>query len=498
MGFLDTLRQAVRGPHSGRSRGSVERLNLKVMRAYEEGRFREATEAARQLVELQREELGADHPDYATAQSNLALLLQRQGDLEGAEPMLRQVLATRKKALGESHPDYATSLNNLGELLSLREALAEAEPLLRQALAVRKDVLGESHPDYAVSLSSLALLLNKRGDYDGAETLMTRALEIRREMLGEFHPDYAAGLSNLASLFIERGELTRAEPLLRQALDIRIAALGDDHPDARATSSHLTRLLRRRTEIPRSEALSVRIPLRDEETPAQAPDRDGDIAVVYEPPPETEDGAADLASSAQEHADLSDLFKDVGERLRVAGEAMRSDGRFPDAEVLRALAVCHYRLSALATDVRTLAKSMGVPTPAGDQVDSLRDVETLLNAMNDVGAEKSRDQAVAMLKQVLQLQSRDPDDQSVLASCQDRARELQRIINASPTFEPPPVVEQLVQGDHPFACLLTLVADGQSADDERRASLRRSVAWAFGKPLAESAVEGRLVLATNS
>ena len=502
MGFLESLRQAVRGHPNGRSRGMVERLSLKVMKSYEEGRFREATEAARQLLDVQREELGEDHPDYATALSNLALLLQRQGDIEGVEPLLRKVLATRKQALGESHPDYATSLNNLGELLSLREDLEGAEPLLHQALDIRKDVLGESHPDYAASLSSLALLLHKRGDLAGAESLLAQALDIRREMLGEFHPDYAAGLSNLANLLVERGELTRAEVLMRQALEIRRAALGEHHPDSHATSSNLTRLLQRCAEIFRSGESAARLVPEDPDADEAAARADGFGRVPGPIAPEWmqeieggEPGSAGVATQgAEELARLADLFQEVGGQLRVAGERMQSRGEFPDASVFRALAVCHYRLSSLGTEVRGLAGPLGVPFPPEDQVDDLRAIGTLLAAVARAEAGRSHSQALAILERVLGLRPRDPKDQPALERCQDKARELHRIIAASPTSEPPPVVEQLARGEHPFASLLILVDDRESLDIERRTDHRRGVAWAFGETLAEGAAEARLLV----
>jgi tetratricopeptide (TPR) repeat protein len=514
MGFLESLREAVRGLPNGRSRSMAERLNLKVMKFYEEGRFREATEAARQLLDIQREKLGEEHADYAAALSNLALLLQRQGDIEGAEPLLRKVLATRKQALGESHPDYATSLNNLGELLFLREDLDGAEPLLHQALAVRKEVLGESHPDYAVSLSSLALLLHKRGDLAGAESLLSQALDIRREMLGEFHPDYAAGLGNLANLLVERGQLTRAEVLMRQALHIRRAALGEHHPDSLATSDNLTRLLRRRAEMPRSEASSARLGADDSDAdevltagradefgPSSGLEADRDrspISNAHEWVAEIEGGVAEAddiaARGLEELARLTALFREVGGQLQVAGERMQSGGVFPDPGIFRALAICHYRLSALGTEVRGLAGSLGVACPPEDQVDGLSEIGTLLAAVARVKADRSRSQALAVLERVLGLRPRDPEDLPTLARCQDKARELHRILASSPTSEPPPVAEQLVRGEHPFTNLLSLVNDWESLDAERRADLRRGVAWAFGEPLAEGAAEARLLV----
>ena len=51
-----------------------------------------------------------------TSLNNLAALYQDMGDYAKAEPLFRQALEIRKQALGENHPDYANSLNNLAVL----------------------------------------------------------------------------------------------------------------------------------------------------------------------------------------------------------------------------------------------------------------------------------------------------------------------------------------------------------------------------------------------
>jgi tetratricopeptide (TPR) repeat protein len=513
MRILDRLREAVSGHPNGRGRGGVEWLHLKVVRLFEEGRFAEATEAARQLLEVQRGELGENHPDYATALSNLALLLQRQGDLHGAEPLLRQALSTRKAVLGECHPDYATSLNNLGELLSLQDNRAEAEPLLRQALAIRRDVLGECHPDFAISLSSLGLLLNTSGDSAGAESLLRQALDIRRETLGELHPDYATGLSNLAHLLFGRGDLTQAEALLRQALEIRKAASGEHHPDTIATENNLARLLQHRAERSRTEVpLLPTRPAGAEAGTPPATEADGTARHLSDPWPALdrtsfqtrplpgcgdEGGSARTtrgsAECAEELARLTDMFQEAGEQLRGAGRRMQTNGLFPDASLFRALGVCHYRLSALRAEVRELAESLGVPGPPPEQLAGLREIGALLDAVARAEAGRSRSQALDILEQVLRLRPHDEGDQPALHECQAKARELHRIIAGSPAHHLPPVVEQLARGEHPFACLLKLVNHDESLDDDQRAALHRSVAWAFGRPLTQCIDQARLI-----
>ncbi len=66
---------------------------------------------------------------------------------EQAEPLFQQALELRKQLLGEDHPEYATSLNNLANLYSNQGKYEQAEPLYIQALKLKKQLLAENHPD---------------------------------------------------------------------------------------------------------------------------------------------------------------------------------------------------------------------------------------------------------------------------------------------------------------------------------------------------------------
>ena len=140
----------------------------------------------------------------------------RQGRFREAIELARQLLEIRRQVQGEKHPDYARTLNNLAYLYSSQGDYAKAEPLYRQALAITKQVLGEKHPAYATSLNNLALLYKSQGDYTKAEHLSLKALEIRKQTLGEKHPSYATSLTSLALLYKSMGDYAKAEPLYRQ------------------------------------------------------------------------------------------------------------------------------------------------------------------------------------------------------------------------------------------------------------------------------------------
>jgi tetratricopeptide (TPR) repeat protein len=111
---------------------------------------------------------GAEHPDTATCLTNLARLLQAEGDFVAARPLYQRGLAIREKVLGPEHPHTSQSLNNLATVLHSEGDLAAAQPLYQRALAIDEKVLGAEHPDTATGLNNLAFLLQAQGDRTAA------------------------------------------------------------------------------------------------------------------------------------------------------------------------------------------------------------------------------------------------------------------------------------------------------------------------------------------
>jgi len=219
-------------------------LSQRVKRMYSQGQYREALDAAREVVAIRGKLLGESHPVYATSLHNLAFLYQSMGDSARALPLYEQARALTRKALGESHPAYATSLNNLAALYESRSDYAKALPLLEQARALNKQVLGESHPGYALSLNNLAALYQALGDHAKALPLFEQARALRKQVLGENHPDYATSLNSLAVLYWSMGDYAKALPLCEQARALRQQALGESHPDYALSLNNLAMLYR--------------------------------------------------------------------------------------------------------------------------------------------------------------------------------------------------------------------------------------------------------------
>jgi len=200
------------------------------------GKYAEATEHLERVVEL-RGGLESRDPEALAAASDLAVLYQRLGLIDKAEPMLRRALELRVEVLGEDHPTSLTTMNRLADLLWADGRYDEVELLDRRTLEIRRRVLGEDHPDTIKSLNGLAATLFNDGRYAEAAQLFEEALQVERRQLGEHHPHTLTLGNNLAAAYLELCRYAEAEKLLREIIAGRILVLGEAHGET-AMSVH--------------------------------------------------------------------------------------------------------------------------------------------------------------------------------------------------------------------------------------------------------------------
>jgi tetratricopeptide (TPR) repeat protein len=71
---------------------------------YQQGRYSEAENVAKDSLQVAEKTFGPDHPKMATSLNNLAFLYNAQGNYAESEPLLKQSLKIREKTLGRSIP----------------------------------------------------------------------------------------------------------------------------------------------------------------------------------------------------------------------------------------------------------------------------------------------------------------------------------------------------------------------------------------------------------
>ncbi|MEO0551225.1 MAG: tetratricopeptide repeat protein [Pseudomonadota bacterium] len=191
-----------------------------------------------EIFELQEQQTGHMHPNYAGALNNLAALLQATNRFDEAEPLMRRALAIDEASYGPDHPSVAIRLNNLAGLLRATNRLVEAEPLYRRVIEIfelQEQQTGHMNPNYAGALNNLAVLLEATNRLDEAEPLMRRALSIDEASYGPDHPEVAMDLNNLAGTYAKTGRLAEALPMIQRADEIFSASLPDHHPHVQST-----------------------------------------------------------------------------------------------------------------------------------------------------------------------------------------------------------------------------------------------------------------------
>lgn len=195
-------------------------------------------------VAMQRQLRGAEpHPDLAEALSDMGMLLQRNGDIDGTEKYFREALAMNRRLLGDKHPEIATGLENLASTLQDKGDFAEAERLYRMSLEMRRELLGANHPEVGHTLFNLASLQFERGESKDALANVREVLAIFRKAYPPDHPSIAFALNVMGFWETMAGNFGEADHFLAEGLSMRRRLFGDGQPDV-ASSLMMLAILR--------------------------------------------------------------------------------------------------------------------------------------------------------------------------------------------------------------------------------------------------------------
>ena len=94
----------------------------------------------RELLDVQRRVLGAEHPDTLYTRSNLAASLNGQGRHAEAEQMELELLDVQRRVLGETHPDTLRARSTLSVFLNMPLLDVTAAPVVRASDACHVNV----------------------------------------------------------------------------------------------------------------------------------------------------------------------------------------------------------------------------------------------------------------------------------------------------------------------------------------------------------------------
>ncbi len=174
------------------------------------------------------------------AQTQLALALQKLGEIEDALEMAQQVVDHERKRFGVGSKALFRSQCVLASI-HLDAGHAEmAEKLIIPVVETWSTLLGRDHSLTGMALSVLARSRQKQMRYEEAEPLHIQAMVARQAALGPRHPLTLEMKHNYAMLLFEIGDIAEAEPLLCETLEERKTVLQGGHPDLNRSIADLT------------------------------------------------------------------------------------------------------------------------------------------------------------------------------------------------------------------------------------------------------------------
>jgi CHAT domain-containing protein/tetratricopeptide (TPR) repeat protein len=191
----------------------------------------ETREIAELSLSLSEKILGPDDPLTATSAADLGGVLLAHEDFDGAKGLFERGLRIREKAFGPESIEVANSLHDLTRLYLTLHDPAQAKPLLERELEIKEKVLGPDHPRLSGVLNNLGVAAHASGDYEGSRKLFERSLAIAEKSLGPDHPKLTNALDNLANVLDELGDYPAALRLHERSLSILEKTYPPDHPD---------------------------------------------------------------------------------------------------------------------------------------------------------------------------------------------------------------------------------------------------------------------------
>lgn len=194
-----------------------------------------------------------------SSRTNLAVIIEFQGDIPAAQRILESMLearVTRGKPLDLMYAEIAA---HLARILRTSGQIERAVTLARNVLQIRQKVLPAGDHLIGAAYNDLGNYEMDRGNHPIALELLLRASEISGDAVGRDHPDFATTLANLGGLHQVRGDFAASRRLLEQAIAIKSAALGPDHVQVGRDEADLGQLMIREGDAKGALALYTRL-----------------------------------------------------------------------------------------------------------------------------------------------------------------------------------------------------------------------------------------------
>jgi eukaryotic-like serine/threonine-protein kinase len=194
----------------------------------------------RRALEIQRAQPNPPREDMAMTLEALTELLVRDRRAAEAEPVREELVRLQLDLMGDDHPGAVDARLQMGVLLRARGEVAAAAEQYRLALQLQQR-LGP-HPRLVSALVPLAGIELQTGDTAGAEAHLRHALDVARQFRDQDATALHRAGQALVRLLTSAGRLEETMPLYEETIDAALrAGMVANAAGLRLTLSHVQR-----------------------------------------------------------------------------------------------------------------------------------------------------------------------------------------------------------------------------------------------------------------
>ncbi len=195
------------------------------------GKYQEALEYQKKVLQIQEKLLPTGHSDFALIYNNVGIVYSHLGNYEAALMYTLKALEVSVDTLPPDHPNLATAYNSVGYIYGEWGKHEKALEYQQIALTIRENALPHDNPDLARSYNNVGWNYRNLGKYKDALNHLQKSLTIREKALPANHPDLAESCGNIAWTYHEMGKFLDAAQYMRRAADIiSLSSLPPTHP----------------------------------------------------------------------------------------------------------------------------------------------------------------------------------------------------------------------------------------------------------------------------
>ena len=217
---LETVIEVLEREHSGSPRETLTAMSGLCTALQFQRKSAQAEPSCRRTLELQRLELGTDHPDSLQSEVALARVLELLDRFEESTELLTLSLASHERVLGKDHEATLTVLNRLGGTYWNRDLVADAHDTWSEALERAERSLGPQHQRTISLMQNVAVASRGLGNLERAEAMYRLVLERKRTTFGPTHPRTLQGMRQFAAFLLKVDKRAEGVALLREVIDL--------------------------------------------------------------------------------------------------------------------------------------------------------------------------------------------------------------------------------------------------------------------------------------